>query len=145
VFAWLGKPLDGVFLAALLTVIGYSVNDSVVVFDRVRELTATERGGPFVRIANSAILSTLPRTVNTGIGALFILVALVVLGGDTLTDFALALLIGIVVGTYSSVFTATPLAVALQGRETRGSGGRGGRRDGGSEGARGARTPSRAS
>lgn len=98
-----------------------------------------------MRIANSAVLSTLPRTVNTGIGALFILVALVVLGGDTLTDFALALLIGIVVGTYSSVFTATPLAVALQGRETRGSGGRGGRRDGGSEGARGARTPSRAS
>ncbi|WP_329139918.1 protein translocase subunit SecD [Streptomyces sp. NBC_00670] len=145
VFAWLGKPLDGVFLAALLTVIGYSVNDSVVVFDRVRELTAGDRSGPFVRIANSAVLSTLPRTVNTGIGALFILVALVVLGGDTLTDFALALLIGIVVGTYSSVFTATPLAVALQGRETRGSGGRGGRRDGGSEGARGARTPSRAS
>lgn len=145
VFAWLGKPLDGVFLAALLTVIGYSVNDSVVVFDRVRELTATDRSGPFAKTANSAILSTLPRTVNTGIGALFILVALVALGGDTLTDFALALLIGIVVGTYSSVFTATPLAVALQGRGAGGSGGRGGRRERGSEGARGARTPSRAS
>ncbi|WP_407077353.1 protein translocase subunit SecD [Streptomyces griseoaurantiacus] len=145
-FAWLGKPLDGVFLAALLTVIGYSVNDSVVVFDRVRELTAGDRRRPFAEVADAAIVSTLPRTVNTGIGALFILAALFVLGGDTLTDFALALLIGIVVGSYSSVFTATPLAVVLQGRASgRDDGhakGRGTRRaDPAAEGARAARTP----
>lgn len=114
VFAWLGKPLDGVFLAALLTVIGYSVNDSVVVFDRVRELRGAGRGTPFPDLANTAVLQTVPRTVNTGMGAVFILAALAALGGDTLTDFALALLIGIVVGTYSSVFTATPLAVVLE-------------------------------
>ena len=119
VFAWLGKTLDGVFLAALLTVIGYSINDSVVVFDRVRELRRARPKDPLLDVANDACLETVPRTINTGLGALFILVALYVLGGETLTDFALALLIGIVVGTYSSVFTATPLAVwfeALHGR-----------------------------
>ncbi|MEW2566227.1 protein translocase subunit SecD [Streptomyces sp. NPDC047070] len=129
VFAWLGKPVDGVFLAALLTVIGYSVNDSVVVFDRIRELSAANRTAgpdsphgqrkkvPFPVLANTAILQTLPRTVNTGMGAVFILAALTLLGGDSLTDFALALLIGIVVGTYSSMFTAAPLAIELHGRD----------------------------
>lgn len=116
VFAWLGKPIDGVFLAALLTVIGYSVNDSVVVFDRLRELLRVRRREPMATVANDACVQTVPRTVNTGIGALFILIALALLGGDTLTDFAIALLIGITVGTYSSVFTATPLAIALDGR-----------------------------
>lgn len=116
IFAWLGKPVDGVFLAALLTVIGYSVNDSVVVFDRIRELGRRGRKEPFAGVANQALVQTLPRTVNTGMGAAFILTALTVLGGDTLTDFALALLIGLVVGTYSSMFTATPLAIELHRR-----------------------------
>jgi SecD/SecF fusion protein len=115
-FAWLGKPLDGVFLAALLTVIGYSVNDSVVVFDRIRERLRARTREPLARLANEACLQTIPRTVNTGLGALFILAALFLLGGDTLTDFALALLIGILVGTYSSVFVATPLLVAFEQR-----------------------------
>ena len=116
IFAWLGKTLDGVFLAALLTVIGYSINDSVVVFDRIREQRRARAREPLVAVANDACLQTIPRTINTGLGALFILVALYALGGETLTDFALALLIGILVGTYSSVFTAAPVAVALQGR-----------------------------
>ncbi|MGH9263451.1 MAG: protein translocase subunit SecD [Acidimicrobiales bacterium] len=119
VFAWLGKTLDGVFLAALLTVIGYSINDSVVVFDRVREMRRSRPREPLLDVANDACLQTVPRTINTGLGALFILVALYVLGGETLTDFALALLIGILVGTYSSVFTATPLAVAFEGFRAR--------------------------
>jgi SecD/SecF fusion protein len=118
VFAWLGKPIDGVFLAALLTVIGYSVNDSVVVFDRVREMRKADSKSPFAKIANSAVLQTIPRTVNTGMGAVFILATLLVLGGDSLADFALALLLGIAVGTYSSVFTATPLAVVFDARTT---------------------------
>ncbi|WP_432090961.1 protein translocase subunit SecD [Streptomyces sp. NRRL F-5630] len=113
-FAWLGRPVDGIFLAALLTVIGYSVNDSVVVFDRVRELWAGNRKTPLATIARRAVLQTVPRTVNTGMGALFILAALAVLGGDSLTDFALALLVGIVVGTWSSVFTAVPGALVLE-------------------------------
>ncbi|HEX5878636.1 MAG TPA: protein translocase subunit SecD [Actinomycetota bacterium] len=118
-FAWLGKPLDGVFLAALLTVIGYSVNDSVVVFDRIRERLRGRTREPLDRLANDACLQTIPRTINTGLGALFILAALFVLGGDTLTDFALALLVGILVGTYSSVFVATPLLVAFEGTSGR--------------------------
>nr|WP_205614908.1 protein translocase subunit SecD [Streptomyces chartreusis] len=113
VFAWLGKPIDGVFLAALLTVIGYSVNDSVVLFDRIRELLARDRTTPLSRLTNQAILQTLPRTVNTGMGAAIILTALAVLADDTLTDFALALLVGLAVGTYSSVFTAAPLTLSL--------------------------------
>lgn len=115
-FAWLGKPVDGVFLAAMLTVIGYSVNDKVVVFDRVRELWGLRPRTPFAEVAETAILQTVPRTVNTGLGALFILAALAVLGGDSLTDFAVALLIGIVVGTLSSALVAAPLAIEFEKR-----------------------------
>jgi SecD/SecF fusion protein len=113
-FAWLGKTLDGVFLAAALTVIGVSVNDSIVTLDRIRETWAARRGEPLAQAANRAVLDTAPRTVNTGIGAMFILATLTVLGGDTLTDFSLAVLIGLVVGTWSSAFTATPLLIVLQ-------------------------------
>ena len=116
IFAWLGKPIDGIFLAAILTIIGYTVNDSVVVFDRIRETWTRKPGEDFAAVANTAVLNTLPRTVNTGISTLFILAALLVLGGDSLSDFALALLIGIVVGTISSNLTATPLAIELERR-----------------------------
>lgn len=115
-FAWLGKPLDGVFLAALLTIIGYSVNDSVVVFDRVRETWRARREEPFGRLAAAAVLQTVPRTVNTGASTLFVLVALLVFGGDSLGDFALALVLGIVVGTLSTVTVAVPLTAWLQQR-----------------------------
>jgi SecD/SecF fusion protein len=116
IFAWLGKPIDGVFLAAVLTVIGYSVNDTVVVFDRVRERRTTVATEPWARSVNTAVLQTVPRTINTGMGAIFILTALFALGGDSLGDFALALLIGIVVGTFSSSFTAAPALIELENR-----------------------------
>ena len=118
-FAWLDKTVDGVFLAALLTIIGYSIADSVVIFDRIREHQAERPGEPLGPIANEACLQTVPRTINTGLGAILILASLYVLGGDTLSDFALALLIGILVGTYSSVFTATPVAIILEDRYPR--------------------------
>jgi SecD/SecF fusion protein len=113
IFAWLQKDIDGVFVAALLTVIGYSINDSVVVFDRIREQRGLRMNDQLSVVANDACLHTIPRTINTGLGALFTLTALYFLGGETLTDFALALIVGILVGTYSSVFTAAPLAVAF--------------------------------
>jgi SecD/SecF fusion protein len=113
-FAWMGKTLDGVFLAAALTVIGVSVNDSIVTLDRIRETWSARRREPLEKAANQAVLDTAPRTVNTGLGAMFILAALTVLGGDTLTDFSLAVLIGLVVGTWSSAFTATPLLLVFQ-------------------------------
>jgi SecD/SecF fusion protein len=117
-FAWLNKPVDGVFLAAMLTVIGYSVNDKVVVFDRIRELWGAQRKVSFEEVANTAILQTVPRTVNTGLGALFILAALAMLGGDSLTNFAVALLIGIIAGTLSSALVAVPLAIELEKRSS---------------------------
>ncbi|GAA2775902.1 protein translocase subunit SecD [Streptomyces showdoensis] len=115
-FAWLGRPVDSVFLAALLTVIGYSVNDTVVVFDRVREARRRDPRGNLERTANQAVVQTLPRTVNTGMGALFILTALAILGGDSLADFSVALIAGVLVGTASTVFTAVPIAIALERR-----------------------------
>jgi SecD/SecF fusion protein len=117
IFAWLDKPIDGIFLAAAMTIIGLSVNDTVVVFDRVRERWQGSRPDEdFMGLANKAAVETMPRTVNTGLGAMFILAALAVFGGDSLQDFAIALLIGLIVGTYSSVFTATPMVTYLQER-----------------------------
>ncbi len=113
VFAWLGKPIDGIFLAAALTIIGLSVNDSVVVFDRIREQWRATPDRDMARVANQAAIDTMPRTVNTGLGAMFILAALAVLGGDSLRDFAIALLLGLAIGTYSSVFTATPISLLM--------------------------------
>jgi len=115
-FAWWGKPIDGVFLAAVLSIIGLAVNDTIVVFDRIREHTGTNSKRPLREVVNDAILQTIPRTVNTGLGAMFILAALAVLGGDSLTDFALALLIGLAIGIVSTVFTASALAVLLEER-----------------------------
>ncbi|MFB7471603.1 protein translocase subunit SecD [Kitasatospora sp. NPDC056184] len=115
-FAWLGKPVDSVFLAALLTIVGYSVNDTVVVLDRLRELRRTGTKASWADLADRAVAQTLPRTVNTGMGALFVLVALAVLGGDSLADFSVALLAGVLMGTASTVFTAMPVVVLLQGR-----------------------------
>ena len=111
-FAWLEKPIDGVFLAAAMTIIGLSVNDTVVVFDRIRERWRATKDS-FMDVANKACLETMPRTINTGLGAMFILAALAILGGDSLQDFAIALLVGLIVGTWSSVFTATPLLTYL--------------------------------
>ncbi|HEU5470097.1 MAG TPA: protein translocase subunit SecD [Actinophytocola sp.] len=116
VFAWLGKTMDGVFLAALLTVIGYSVNDSVVVFDRLRELRAQSPRTPYPQAMGRAILQTLPRTVNTGIGVLFVLTTLLLLGDGSLADFALALLLGLLAGTISTIATAAPVAILLNHR-----------------------------
>lgn len=113
IFAWLNKPIDGIFLAAALTIIGLSVNDSVVVFDRIREQWRASPSRDMAKVANQAVLDTMPRTVNTGLGAMFILAALAVLGGDSLRDFAIALLLGLAIGTYSSVFTATPISLLM--------------------------------
>jgi len=109
-FAWLQKPIDGIFLAAAMTIVGLSVNDTVVVFDRIRERWwGSKSDEDFMVVSNRAAVETIPPTVNPGLGSMFILAALVVLGGDSLQDFAIALLVGLVVGTYSSVLVATPL------------------------------------
>jgi len=116
IFAWLGKPVDGVFLAAVLSIIGLAVNDTIVIFDRIRERTRAVEAGGLRAEVNLAILQTIPRTVNTGLGAMFILAALAVLGGDSLTDFAVALLLGLTIGIYSTICTASPLAIWAEER-----------------------------
>ena len=116
IFAWLGKPIDGVFLAAVLSIIGLAVNDTIVIFDRIRERTRAIEAGGLRREVNLAVLQTIPRTVNTGLGAMFILAALAFLGGDSLTDFAVALLLGLTIGIYSTIFTASPLAIWAEER-----------------------------
>ncbi|NKE63650.1 protein translocase subunit SecD [Lentzea sp. PSKA42] len=116
IFAWMGKTADGVFLAALLTVIGYSVNDSVVVFDRLRSLRGSRFSSPYADVVSDAVVQTVPRTVNTGIGVLFVLSALLVLGDGSLANFATALLIGLIAGTASTVVTAAPVALWLESR-----------------------------
>ena len=116
IFAWLDKPVDGVFLAAVLSIIGLAVNDTIVIFDRIRERTRAADSGRLREEVNHAILQTIPRTLNTGLGAMFILVALAVLGGDSLTDFAVALLLGLTIGIYSTICTASPLAIWAEER-----------------------------
>ncbi|AUS80633.1 protein translocase subunit SecD [Actinoalloteichus sp. AHMU CJ021] len=115
-FAWTGRLVDGVFIASMLTVIGYSVNDSVVVFDRVRELRASHPKDPFFRVAGLAILQTMPRTINTGIGVFAVLGALLFLGGGSLVDFALAVIVGSFVGNVTTITVASPFAVLLDTR-----------------------------
>ncbi|GAA2070209.1 protein translocase subunit SecD [Aeromicrobium halocynthiae] len=116
IFAWWGKVIDAVFLAAILSIIGLAVNDTIVVFDRIREGTRDLAGKSLRGAVNRAILATIPRTVNTGLGATFILAALTVLGGDSLQDFSIALLLGLTIGMLSTVFTASTLAILLEER-----------------------------
>ena len=107
------RQVDSPFLAALLTVIGYSVMDSIVVFDRIRENVKHSRKGNYAEICNASVNQTMSRSVNTTLTVLLTLFALYFFGGDTLRNFAFALLIGITSGAYSSIFIATPLVVII--------------------------------
>ena len=95
----------------MLTVIGFSVHDTIVVFDRVRENKARHAGEPFADIVNHSILQTFGRSIMTSLTVVITLLALFLFGGSAINDFILALLIGIISGTYSSIFVAAPLLV----------------------------------
>jgi len=115
IFSLLNLELTLPFLAAVLTIIGYSLNDTIVVFDRIREnLKSGLRGKVFGDVVNSSINQTLSRTVITSITTLFTVVALYILGSDSIKDFALALSIGVAVGTYSTLFIAVSMLVWWQ-------------------------------
>lgn len=107
--------IDQHFIAALLTVIGYSINDTVVVFDRIREFTGLYAGKAKKEVVNLAINSTISRTLITSLTTLFVVTILFIFGGGSIKGFAFALVIGIIVGTYSSVFVATPVMTDLTG------------------------------
>ncbi len=94
---------------------GFSVHDTIVVFDRIRENLRKHPSDPFEKNVNNSIIQTLNRSLNTSITLILVLASLYFLGGDTLKNFMLALLIGITIGTYSSIFNASPLLVSWQG------------------------------
>jgi preprotein translocase subunit SecF len=112
-FALFGIEFDLTVLAALLAVIGYSLNDTIVVFDRIRENFRRMRTGTVVDVMNASINQTLSRTIMTGLTTLLVVVALYIFGGQVIHGFALALIIGILIGTVSSIYVASPLALWL--------------------------------
>src|SRR5688572_17022062 len=122
-FAILGTffhvEIDALFVTAMLTVIGFSVHDTIVVFDRIRENKARHLGEPFDEIVNHSILQTFGRSITTSLTVVITLLALFLFGGSAINDFVLALLIGIVIGTYSSIFVASPLLVDWQAWDDR--------------------------
>ncbi len=122
-FAILGTlfkvEIDALFVTAMLTVIGFSVHDTIVVYDRIRENKARHAGEPFEQVVNHSVLQTFGRSINTSLTVVVTLTALLLFGGAAIRYFVLALLIGIVSGTYSSIFNASPLLVVWQNWEDR--------------------------
>jgi len=102
--------IDQSFIAAILTIVGYSINDTVVVFDRIREFIGLHPKTDLKTNMNDAINSTLSRTINTSLTTIFVLLVIFIFGGEVIRGFVFALLLGTIVGTYSSVFIASPVA-----------------------------------
>jgi len=109
-----GWEVDSLFLTAVLTVVGFSVQDVIVVFDRIRENIPRRRGEPFETIVNRSLLETIHRSLATQLNAIFVMVAIILYGGATIKQFMLTMLIGMVTGTYSSIFFAVPLLVVWE-------------------------------
>ncbi len=116
VFGW---QVDSLYLTALLTVIGFSVHDTIVVFDRVRENLVRMRGEPFDRVVNFSVVQTLNRSINTQLTVTFTLIALILFGGVTIRHFVTIMLIGLLSGTYSSIFNASQILVVWEYKEWR--------------------------
>jgi preprotein translocase subunit SecF len=116
---FLGWEVDALFLTALLTVIGFSVHDTIVVFDRIRENSILQKRLPYETVVNNSIVQTLARSLNTQLTVMFTLFALALFGGITTRHFVLILLIGVLSGTYSSIFNAAPILVVWENKEWR--------------------------
>ena len=112
-FVWTGKEFNLTILAAALTVVGYDVNDTIVLCDRIRDNVKSMKKRPLIEILNASINQTLSRTVLTSGFTLLVVIALLAFGTSVLEDFGWALLVGIIFGTYSSIFVASPLVLAL--------------------------------
>lgn len=114
-----GVEIDTLFVTALLTVLGFSVHDTIVVFDRVRENLKGGYSGDFAETVGSSVKQTIGRSINTSLTVILVLLAVFFLGGESTKYFSLALLIGVAIGTYSSIFLASPLLVTLQKIQSR--------------------------
>ena len=108
--------IDQSIIAAFLTIVGYSLNDTVVVFDRIREYSGIFKSESYSAVVNKSINNTLSRTIVTSGTTLFVVTVLFIFGGEVLRGFAFALMVGVVIGTYSSIFVASPLVVELRKR-----------------------------
>ncbi len=121
VFAILGRmfswQIDLMFIAGVLTVIGYSINDTIVVFDRIRENVKRNPGMDFEQVVNNSILETMSRTLITGVGTIFVLIALALIIGASIQNLVIVLLVGVITGTYSGMFTAAPLLLVWKKKE----------------------------
>lgn len=111
---WRGTEVDTAFITALLTVIGFSVHDTIVVFDRMREVMDHDPYVPFEEAVNASLTETLTRSINTSFVVVLTVTAMLLIGGETIRDFLLVLLVGVVAGTYSSIFVAAQLLVAWE-------------------------------
>ncbi len=119
VFALTRKEVNSPFVAAALTVVGFSVHDTIIIFDRIRENLRLRKGVNFADTANISLLETMPRSINTVLTVELVLIALYLLGGASLRDFTFAMIVGITVGAYSSIFNAAQLLAVMRGREER--------------------------
>ncbi|MEA3459137.1 MAG: protein translocase subunit SecF [Chloroflexota bacterium] len=109
-----GWEMDALFFTAILTVIGFSVQDTIVVFDRIRENIPKRRREPFETVVNRSILETIHRSLATQLSAIFVMIAILLFGGSTVKRFVATILVGVLSGTYSSIFTAVPLLVVWE-------------------------------
>jgi len=109
-----GWEVDALFLTAILTVTSFSIQDTIVMFDRIRENLPRHRGEPFERVVNRSILETIHRSLATQLNAIFVMIAIILFGGDTIRPFIATMLVGMVTGTYSSIFIAVPLVVTWE-------------------------------
>jgi preprotein translocase subunit SecF len=119
-FALTNREVTLPVVAALLTIVGYSLNDTIVVFDRIRENHRRARGRNFAEVINQSINETLSRTLLTSATTLIVVISLFILGGGVIHDFAFALVVGIVVGTYSSIYVASPVLLIWEGQSWEG-------------------------
>jgi preprotein translocase subunit SecF len=117
IFLFLDREVSINFIAAILTVLGYSINDTIVIFSQIREYMKKRKGEPLETIVNDSLNYTLRRTMLTSISTGLPVIVMLVFGGEALQDFALALLIGIIFGTYSSVYIASPIMMLLQPKQ----------------------------
>ncbi|HJD77020.1 MAG TPA: protein translocase subunit SecF, partial [Bacteroides reticulotermitis] len=109
--------IDQTFIGAILTAIGYSVNDKVVIFDRVREFSGLYPKRNKYQLFNDSLNTTLSRTINTGCSTLFVLLCIFILGGDSIRSFSFAMILGVIFGTFSSLFIASPIAFAMMNKK----------------------------
>ena len=118
IFSLFNKEISLAIIAALLTIVGYSLNDTIVVFDRIRENFSLRRRESYENMVNISINESLSRTIITSLTTLIVIIFLLVMGGEVIHDFAFALLIGVIVGTYSSIYVASPVLIEWQSRQS---------------------------